>query len=96
MEPKLLFFSTSPSCTCALTACCGGWWVQGLQGVASGAIASDYQRLRVEAVCARVGLTSLAFLWRLPQAPLLRAMIDSGVEAIIVKVAAMGKGLAHL
>ena len=41
---------------------------QGLQGVASGAIASDYQRLRVEAVCGRLGLTSLAYLWHQPQA----------------------------
>mmetsp|Transcript_8200 Transcript_8200/g.24440 ORF Transcript_8200/g.24440 Transcript_8200/m.24440 type:complete len:850 (-) Transcript_8200:2291-4840(-) len=62
----------------------------GLEGVASGAIASDYQRLRVESVCARLGLTSLAFLWRQPQAPLLRRMIDGGVEAILVKIAAIG------
>jgi diphthamide synthase (EF-2-diphthine--ammonia ligase) len=41
---------------------------QGLQGVASGAIASDYQRLRVEAMCSRLGLTSLAYLWHQPQA----------------------------
>lgn len=58
--------------------------------MASGAIASDYQRLRVESVCARLGLTSLAFLWRQPQAPLLRRMIDGGVEAILVKIAAIG------
>ena len=38
--------------------------------MASGAIASDYQRLRVEAVCGRLGLTSLAFLWHQPQASL--------------------------
>ena len=43
-------------------------FVQGLQGVASGAIASDYQRLRVEAVCGRLGLTSLSYLWHQPQA----------------------------
>lgn len=42
--------------------------LQGLQAVASGAIASDYQRLRVEAVCGRLGLTSLAYLWHQPQA----------------------------
>lgn len=62
----------------------------GLQAVASGAIASDYQRLRVEAVCGRLGLTSLAYLWHQPQAPLLRRMIDAGLEAILVKVAAIG------
>lgn len=35
--------------------------------VASGAIASDYQRTRVERVCARLGLVSLAYLWHQPQ-----------------------------
>ena len=30
--------------------------------VSSGAIASDYQRLRVENVCARLGLVSLAYV----------------------------------
>lgn len=35
--------------------------------MASGAIASDYQRLRVESVCGRLQLTSLAYLWHQPQ-----------------------------
>ena len=43
--------------------------------VSSGAVLSDYQRLRVEHVCARLGLTSLGFMWRRPQQPLLRTMI---------------------
>jgi diphthine-ammonia ligase len=46
--------------------------VPGLGGVASGAIASDYQRLRVEHVCSSLGLTSLAFLWHCPQPRLLQ------------------------
>ncbi len=53
---------------------------QGLQGVASGAIASDYQRLRVESVCVRLGLTSLAYLWHQPQVRLLLALISSGCQ----------------
>lgn len=44
----------------------------GIQAVASGAIASDYQRLRVENVCARLGLVSLAYLWHQPQDQLLQ------------------------
>lgn len=44
----------------------------GLQAVSSGAIASDYQRIRVENVCSRLGLVSLAYLWHQPQGPLLR------------------------
>ena len=36
----------------------------GVTGVAVGAILSDYQRVRVEAVCLRLGLTPLAYLWQ--------------------------------
>ncbi|KAL2937244.1 Diphthine--ammonia ligase [Bienertia sinuspersici] len=72
--------------------------------VSSGAIASDYQRLRVESVCSRLGLVSLAYLWRREQSLLLQEMITSGIVAIIVKVAAiglhpgqhLGKELAHI
>eukprot|EP01045_Picozoa_sp_COSAG04_P043496 COSAG04_NODE_14283_length_574_cov_1.033684_1_plen_159_part_01 len=53
-----------------------------VEAVSSGAVLSDYQRLRVEHVCARLGLTSLGFMWRRPQQPLLRTMIERGVEAI--------------
>ena len=62
----------------------------GIEAVSSGAIASDYQRLRVEEVCSRLGLVSLAYLWHQPQQQLLRSMIDSGIHAILVKVAALG------
>ena len=44
----------------------------GLAAVACGAIASDYQRLRVEEVAGRVGLTVAAPLWHQPQPRLLR------------------------
>eukprot|EP00887_Chlorella_sp_A99_P006590 scaffold3.g6590.t1 len=62
----------------------------GVQAVASGAIASDYQRTRVERVCARLGLVSLAYLWHRPQAALLRAMVAAPIRAILVKIAAAG------
>jgi hypothetical protein len=38
-----------------------------VEAVSTGAIASDYQRLRVESVCASLGLVSLGFLWRVSQ-----------------------------
>lgn len=47
------------------------------QGVSCGAILSDYQRLRVEAVCASLGLTSLAYLWQRNQARSLRWEFDN-------------------
>lgn len=41
-------------------------------------------------VAARLGLVSLAYMWRQPQVQLLQDMIDSGMHAVIIKVAAMG------
>ena len=61
-----------------------------VRAVTAGAILSDYQRLRVEAVCADLGLVSLAYLWRQPQPLMLETMCASDVDAILVKVAAMG------
>ncbi|CAH0393653.1 unnamed protein product [Bemisia tabaci] len=61
-----------------------------VEAVASGAVLSDYQRLRVENVCSRLGLVSLAYLWRRDQSELLQEMIDCNVKAIIIKVAALG------
>ncbi|XP_068627850.1 uncharacterized protein [Battus philenor] len=61
-----------------------------VEAVACGAILSDYQRIRVENVCQRLGLVCLAYLWRRNQKELLQEMIASGVEAIIIKVAALG------
>ena len=40
--------------------------------------------------CARLGLVALAYLWRRDQAELLQEMIDCHIEAIVVKVAALG------
>jgi len=58
--------------------------------VSSGAVLSNYQRLRVENVCSRLGLTSFGYLWKRDQRALLREMIDQQVEAILIKVAAIG------
>lgn len=63
-----------------------------VRGVASGAILSNYQRTRVENVCERLGLTSLAYLWRRPQSRLLEEMVDAGVDAVLVKVRCVGEG----
>jgi diphthine-ammonia ligase len=46
-----------------------------VRAVCSGAIASNYQRLRVENVCSRLGLISLAYLWKQDQAHLLQQMV---------------------
>ncbi|XP_056624487.1 LOW QUALITY PROTEIN: diphthine--ammonia ligase [Triplophysa dalaica] len=63
---------------------------ENIEAVSVGAILSDYQRVRVENVCARLQLRPLAYLWRRDQAELLREMISSGLNAILIKVAAFG------
>mmetsp|Transcript_51592 Transcript_51592/g.109629 ORF Transcript_51592/g.109629 Transcript_51592/m.109629 type:complete len:727 (-) Transcript_51592:63-2243(-) len=61
-----------------------------VEAVSCGAILSNYQRLRVEDVCGRLGLKVLAFMWKQDQALLLQQMIDAGLDARIAKVACMG------
>lgn len=50
--------------------------IPSVTAVSSGAIASDYQRLRVESVCSRLGLVSLAYLWKQDQSFLLQEMVN--------------------
>lgn len=67
-----------------------------VEGVSCGAILSHYQRTRVENVCGRLGLTSLAYLWQLNQTELMRSMCELGLDARLVKVAAIGLTEKHL
>ncbi|PPQ99038.1 hypothetical protein CVT24_003598 [Panaeolus cyanescens] len=67
-----------------------------VQGVSVGAILSNYQRVRVEHVCKRLGWTPLSYLWQRNQDELLSEMIDSGMEAILIKVAGIGLKTNHL
>ena len=57
-----------------------------VEAVCSGAILSNYQRYRVEDVCARLGLASLSYLWQREQDELLQEMAAAGVHAVLVKV----------
>ncbi|XP_011497114.1 PREDICTED: diphthine--ammonia ligase [Ceratosolen solmsi marchali] len=67
-----------------------------IQAVASGAILSDYQRIRVENVCSRLELVSLSYLWRRDQEQLLNEMIECSVNAVLIKVASLGLEPRHL
>jgi len=62
------------------------------EAVVSGAINSTYQKNRVENVCERLGLQSLAPLWEHDPVDLLQSMIASGMHAILIKVASYGLG----
>lgn len=61
-----------------------------IEAVSSGAILSTYQKNRVENICKRLDMTSLAYLWSRNQTELITEMINTGVEAILIKVACMG------
>ncbi|KAL0136907.1 ATP binding domain 4-like protein [Mucor lusitanicus] len=71
-----------------------------IKGISVGAILSNYQRVRVEHTFAaganRLGLTSFAYLWRRDQKELLYEMANAGVNAILIKVAAIGLKSTHL
>jgi len=64
--------------------------------VCSGAIFSTYQKNRVEDVCNRLGLVSIAPLWEREQGTLLQEMLDHDMEIRIVKVATIGLGQSHV
>ncbi|XP_046317610.1 diphthine--ammonia ligase isoform X2 [Marmota monax] len=60
-----------------------------VDGISVGAILSDYQHARVQNVCKRLNLQLLAYLWQRNQEDLLREMIASNIQAVIIKVAAL-------
>lgn len=61
-----------------------------VEGVAVGALASDYQQERVNRVCEKLGLKTYAPLWHKNQAKLLREMVDAGFVILIQAIAAEG------
>ncbi|CAO3567740.1 unnamed protein product [Mortierella alpina] len=67
-----------------------------LEAVSVGAILSNYQRIRVENVCGRLGLVTLAYLWQRDQEELLHEMAQAGVNAVLIKIAAIGLKKQHL
>ncbi|MFC7200309.1 diphthine--ammonia ligase [Halospeciosus flavus] len=62
----------------------------GLAGVTAGAIESEYQTSRIEAMCERLGCDLFAPLWRRDPLDLGAAMLDAGFEITILQVAAYG------
>ncbi|KAJ3260183.1 ATP binding domain 4 [Boothiomyces macroporosus] len=68
---------------------------KGIEGVSCGAILSNYQRVRLESVCKRLGLVAVCYLWQRDQTLLLRDMMED-VDAILVKVACHGLNARHV
>ncbi|MFP4116875.1 MAG: diphthine--ammonia ligase [Candidatus Aenigmatarchaeota archaeon] len=61
-----------------------------VEGVVSGALASNYQREKVQSICDEFGLESLTPLWDMDEHELLEQLLDEGFEVLITKVAAQG------
>jgi len=61
-----------------------------VEGVVSGAVASKYQKARIDSVCRQLGLRSIAPLWGEKPEKLLRELLENDFEVIIVGVYALG------
>jgi ABC transporter with metal-binding/Fe-S-binding domain ATP-binding protein len=61
-----------------------------VEAVVSGAIASQYQRSRIDRVCEELGLKSLTPLWHRDPETLLKEMLKAGFEIVFTAVAAQG------
>jgi ABC transporter with metal-binding/Fe-S-binding domain ATP-binding protein len=61
-----------------------------IDAVVSGAIASRYQKDRIDAVCKELDLRSICALWGKDQLKLLRDEIDAGLEIVMTAVATEG------
>jgi ABC transporter with metal-binding/Fe-S-binding domain ATP-binding protein len=66
--------------------------LEGLEvdGVITGAIASDYQWDRINGVCEKAGMRTFSPLWRKDQGKLIREMVQAGLKATIVGTFAEG------
>ncbi|MFC7235647.1 diphthine--ammonia ligase [Halosegnis marinus] len=62
----------------------------GIGGVTAGAVESEYQTSRIEAMCDRLDAELFAPLWQREPRALADAMLDAGFEIRIVQVAAYG------
>ncbi len=63
---------------------------EGIQALVSGAIASDYQKTRIERLCTECGLISVTPLWRKEQELVLDEILNRGIKAMLVSVSAEG------
>lgn len=61
-----------------------------IDGVISGAIASEYQRTRIEQICVNLKIKSFTPLWHKDQELIVRQQLQAGFTSIIVGVFAQG------
>jgi predicted ATP pyrophosphatase (TIGR00289 family) len=61
-----------------------------VEGVVTGAIASTYQKSRIDMVCEQLGLKSIAPLWHRDPLTILKELVDLNFNAVIMGVYAYG------
>jgi len=61
-----------------------------VEGVVSGAIASTYQKTRIDNICKQLGLKSIAPLWHKDPLSILKQIVDLNFNVIITGVYAYG------
>ncbi len=61
-----------------------------IDGVVNGAVASNYQKKRIEKVCEELKIESLTPLWKKDPEKLLKNMLKEGLEIIITSISAKG------
>ena len=61
-----------------------------IEGVYTGALASVYQKSRVERVCGELGVKAVSPLWRVDQVAHLNNILAAGFQVIMTGVAALG------
>ncbi|MDZ7746976.1 MAG: diphthine--ammonia ligase [Halobacteriales archaeon] len=74
----------------ALEALAAEWGADGIGGVTAGAVESEYQTSRIQAMCDRLEAELFAPLWQEDPRELADAMLDAGFEIVILQVAAYG------
>ncbi len=62
----------------------------GIEGVTTGALFSQYQKERIEKICAELGIKAVSPLWHMEQYKEMKELIKAGFEFIFTKVAAEG------
>jgi asparagine synthase (glutamine-hydrolysing) len=61
-----------------------------IEGLVSGALASNYQKTRVDRICRELNLRSIAPLWQVNPEEYLNELLEEKFDAIVVGIAAFG------
>lgn len=62
----------------------------GVEVVVSGAVLSDYQRMRYSMICDELGLKTYTPLWRIDQSKYMFELVEHGIEFILISINTYG------